>query len=304
MKAASRNGFRGTYAMSQSLWGILCSIPYNLICVWAILRMVPSRRPWLFALLWQVGCIPLFFISGESSYGWLRTALSTVLWLTLVLAFAEKRSLRAAFGAVLISLLSVVAEVVAAMLSLFLFGRYVDNAAVANEPRIMLLVQLIFWNIFALLCWVLVRVWKRSARSQETVYLRWFALLPLSQHLLVMLGGTLSLVRHASAGSYLLLGSMALCCALADFLLFRGLRNYADQQLARQQAEQLEKQLAQQLAYYDGVVARIEETARLRHELHNQLQTFYALMDRREYDRARELLTAFAAPLTDGKEAL
>ena len=81
-----------------------------------------------------------------------------------------------------------------------------------------------------------------------------------------------------------------------------GLRSYTAQQLARQQAELLEKQLQQQLDYYNSVVAHIEETARLRHDLRNQLQTVYPLMDRGEHDRAREVLTAFAAPLAAGEE--
>lgn len=245
---------------------------------------------------------PIFFIPAESAYGWLRTVLSSVLWLSLVLIFVKKRSLRVVFAAVLISLLSVVTEVLATMLTILLLGKYVDTALVVNEPRSMLMVQIIFWSIFALLCWVLVYIWRRSIRPQDEPYLRRFILVPLSQHFLVIFSAVLSLFRRAPLGSYLLLGAMALCCVLADFLLFRGLRNYTNQQLARQQAELLEEQLRQQLAYYNGVVAHIEETARLRHELRNQLQTVYALMERGEYDHARELLTAFAAPLAAGEE--
>lgn len=290
--------------MSLPLWGMVCSVPYNVICIWAILRMVPIRRKWLFSLLWQVACLPIFLIPGESVYGWLRTIASSVLWLTLVLLFSEKRSLRVVFAAVLISLLSVVTEAVTTMLTVLLFGRYVNNALVFNEPRIMLMVQIMFWNIFALLCWVLVRLWKRSVRSQAEPYLRRFVLVPLSQHFPLIFATVFSLLLHASPRDYLLLGAMALCCVLADFLLFRGLRNFTAQQLARQQAELLEKQLQQQLDYYNRVVARIEETARLRHDLRNQLQTVYALMDRGEYDRAREVLTAFAAPLAAGEEGI
>ena len=247
-------------------------------------------------------CLPIFFIPAESAYGWLRTVLSSVLWLSLVLIFVKKRSLRVVFAAVLISLLSVVTEVLATMLTILLLGKYVDTALVVNEPRSMLMVQIIFWSIFALLCWVLVYIWRRSIRPQDEPYLRRFILVPLSQHFLVIFSAVLSLFRRVPLGSYLLLGAMALCCVLADFLLFRGLRNYTNQQLARQQAELLEEQLRQQLAYYNGVVAHIEETARLRHELRNQLQTVYALMERGEYDHARELLTAFAAPLAAGEE--
>lgn len=288
--------------MSLPLWGIVCSVPYNVICIWAILCMVPIRRPWLFALLWQIVCLPIFFIPAESAYGWLRTVLSSVLWLSLVLLFVKKRSLRVVFAAVLISLLSVVTEVLATMLTILLLGKYVDTALVVNEPRSMLMVQIIFWSIFALLCWVLVYIWRRSIRPQDEPYLRRFILVPLSQHFLVIFSAVLSLFRRAPLGSYLLLGAMALCCVLADFLLFRGLRNYTNQQLARQQAELLEVQLRQQLAYYNGVVAHIEETARLRHELRNQLQTVYALMERGEYDHAQELLTAFTVPLAAGEE--
>ena len=281
--------------MSLPLWGIVCSVPYNVICIWAILCMVPIRRPWLFALLWQI---------AESAYGWLRTVLTSVLWLSLVLLFVKKRSLRVVFAAVLISLLSVVTEVLAIMLTILILGKYVDTALVGNEPRSMLMVQIIFWGIFALLCWVLVYIWRRSIRPQDEPYLRRFVLAPLSQHFLVIFSAVLSLFHRAPLGSYLLLGTMALCCVLADFLLFRGLRNYTNQQLARQQAELLEEQLRQQLAYYNGngVVAHIEETARLRHELRNQLQTVYALMERGEYDHARELLTAFTVPLAAGEE--
>ena len=246
--------------MPLPLWGIVCSVPYNVICIWAILCMVPIRRPWLFALLWQIVCLPIFFIPAESAYGWLRTVLSSVLWLSLVLLFVKRRSLRVVFAAVLISLLSVVTEVLATMLTILLLGKYVDTALVVNEPRSMLMVQIIFWSIFALLCWVLVYIWRRGIRPQDEPYLRRFILV--------------------------LLGAMALCCVLADFLLFHGLRNYTNQQLA----------------YYNGVVAHIEETARLRHELRNQLQTVYALMERGEYDHAQELLTAFAVPLAAGEE--
>lgn len=288
--------------MPLPLWGIVCSVPYNVICIWAILCMVPICRPWLFALLWQIVCLPIFFIPAESAYGWLRTVLSSVLWLSLVLLFVKRRSLRVVFAAVLISLLSVVTEVLATMLTILLLGKYVDTALVVNEPRSMLMVQIIFWSIFALLCWVLVYIWRRGIRPQDEPYLRRFILAPLSQHFLIIFSAVLSLFHRAPLGSYLLLGAMALCCVLADFLLFHGLRNYTNQQLARQQTELLEEQLRQQLAYYNGVVAHIEDTARLRHELRNQLQTVYALMERGEYDHAQELLTAFTVPLAAGEE--
>ena len=232
--------------------------------------------------------------------GKLRRKLILTTVLSLVLIFVKKRSLRVVFAAVLISLLSVVTEVLATMLTILLLGKYVDTALVVNEPRSMLMVQIIFWSIFALLCWVLVYIWRRSIRPQDEPYLRRFILVPLSQHFLVIFSAVLSLFRRAPLGSYLLLGAMALCCVLADFLLFRGLRNYTNQQLARQQAELLEEQLRQQLAYYNGVVAHIEDTARLRHELRNQLQTVYANVKQRCAEDVTELDAATLIRLSSG----
>ena len=88
-----------------------------------------------------------------------------------------------------------------------------------------------------------------------------------------------------------------LCCALADVLLFRALRRYTQEQLAQKRSAILEEQLAQQLEYYRAVVARIEQTALLRHDLRNQLQTVQTLVDRGEETRAREILTEYSALL-------
>lgn len=88
-----------------------------------------------------------------------------------------------------------------------------------------------------------------------------------------------------------------LCCALADVLLFRALRRYTQEQLAQKRSAILEEQLSQQLEYYRAVVARIEQTALLRHDLRNQLQTVQTLVDRGEEARAREILTEYSALL-------
>ena len=279
------------------LWGMVHSIPYNIITVWALFRMVPMRRPKLFFLLWQLVSFPIFLIPTESSYGWLRPLVTSTLWMGGVLLFARQRSLRAAFAAMLISLISVVGEVVTAMISMLLFQKFLNADLVLNDQKTMVLLQFIFYGVVALLCWLLVLIWQRSVHPQEEANLWRFAPVPVGQYFLVVFCAIFSLMQRASLENYLLLGMMALCCILADILLFRALRQYTAQQLALQRTALLEEQLQQQLEYYHGVVARIEQTACLRHDLRNQLQTIYTLMERGEYDRAEELLTAFAAPL-------
>ena len=151
--------------------------------------------------------------------------------------------------------------------------------------------------MLSLLCLLLLRAWNRNVRVQEEDHLWRFALVPATQYLLVAFSGVFALMNHAPLRRYLPLGGLVLCCALADVLLFRALRRYTQEQLAQKRSAILEEQLAQQLEYYRAVVARIEQTALLRHDLRNQLQTVQTLVDRGEEARAREILTEYSALL-------
>lgn len=82
--------------MNQAVWGILYSPVYHLITVWTMSKMVPLRRPVRFYLLWMLAAVPVYCIPGESAYGWIRSPLTSVMWLTFVLLGAKKASLRAA----------------------------------------------------------------------------------------------------------------------------------------------------------------------------------------------------------------
>lgn len=54
--------------------------------------------------------------------------------------------------------------------------------------------------------------------------------------------------------------------------------------------EQLEKQLAEYLASYERTMQQVESTARLRHDLRNQVQIVSELANRGEFDRAKVYL--------------
>lgn len=283
--------------MNQAVWGILYSPVYHLITVWTMSKMVPLRRPVRFYLLWMLAAVPVYCIPGESAYGWIRSPLTSVMWLTFVLLGAKKASLRAAVGAILISLLSVISEVVASLITLLLYGKNMGTEFIQSSPAAAFWVQVIFWGVLSLLCLLLLRAWNRNVRVQEEDHLWRFALVPATQYLLVAFSGVFALMNHAPLRRYLPLGGLVLCCALADVLLFRALRRYTQEQLAQKRSAILEEQLSQQLEYYRAVVARIEQTALLRHDLRNQLQTVQTLVDRGEEARAREILTEYSALL-------
>ena len=143
--------------MNQAVWGILYSPVYHLITVWTMSKMVPLRRPVRFYLLWMLAAVPVYCIPGESAYGWIRSPLTSVMWLTFVLLGAKKASLRAAVGAILISLLSVISEVVASLITLLLYGKNMGTEFIQSSPAAAFWVQVIFWGVLSLLCLLLLR---------------------------------------------------------------------------------------------------------------------------------------------------
>jgi len=66
----------------------------------------------------------------------------------------------------------------------------------------------------------------------------------------------------------------------------------------QRRAEFLERQLAWQRAYYDRVKSDAEETARIRHDLRNQIQTAYALMGEGKGDSAGKILDGLTDKLS------
>lgn len=290
--------------MNSSLWSVLCNIPYSLIACWTMSKLVTLRRLPLFYVFWFTGSSLLCLLSPENpALTWIRPVGASVFWMLLVLLFADGRRLRAAFGASLISVLSVAGEAIGAVAAMVLFGEYVSAELIRQRPLTMLALQVMFWMALSVLCLLLLLLWDRTVLCSDDAHLWRFVLIPASQDMLIGLTAGYAMVFRVEPWAYLLLGVLLLGSAVSDVLMFRAIRQFTAEQLSRQRAALLEEQLAEQLCHYDCEVERIESAARLRHDLRNQLQTVRILADRGEYDRAEEQLRQLNRAL-EGEEAV
>ena len=145
------------------------------------------------------------------------------------------------------------------------------------------------WLALAL-CAALVLLWEKTVHPTEGSLLWRFVLIPISQYVLVILSGIVATFRSRGLEVYLPLIVVSLLCVAADLLLFRAIRAIGAQQRAAARAAALQSRLEEEISRASERVARLEETARLRHDLRNHLQTVEALMERGETALAEKQL--------------
>lgn len=92
-------------------------------------------------------------------------------------------------------------------------------------------------------------------------------------------------------------------CVLADFMLYfyeRQLRKHREAQIRN---EQINKELLLQMEHYERLIKQLDSMAKIRHDFGNYMQTVYALIDRKEYDEAGDMLNKLYEKISaDGLE--
>ncbi len=85
-------------------------------------------------------------------------------------------------------------------------------------------------------------------------------------------------------------GMFIFLCFLADVMLVMSINQMQKRRQAEQRNEIMSRELEEQLKHYDKVIEHLEKMARFRHDFRNYMQTVYALIEREEYDEAKEML--------------
>lgn len=103
-------------------------------------------------------------------------------------------------------------------------------------------------------------------------------------------------VRSAVCAASALVLALAL---LALATLVSSQRKYARQQAAQARMRRQEQMLADELAHYGNMLAQVEDVARMRHDMKNQLSMAAELVEQGHAAQAREHLQAVIARLSD-----
>ncbi len=150
--------------------------------------------------------------------------------------------------------------------------------------------------VLTVLIMLLVRwVWKRVLNRAPTQVLRWHLLIPVSQAVAVVI-----MIHFASDVSFvpirffLILLTMLFFVA-ADIVLVRSIRRSSEQAVAAERALWYEQLLTEQEQHYETLIADMEDAAKIRHDIRNQLQTVYALLQSGSHEQAKSQLDDIGA---------
>jgi len=268
------------------------TVPVHVLQGYLLIRMLSIRRTGWFFLSWFILIIlPLIFDVPVLAFGILTYFICPVL-------FSKGNLLRRLLGSTLVTLAILLAEVLGYSVWVSVYGELPTlDKTLKDIPRYLqmqlihlLIVCFLFWGLYAL--WQ--RIFLKSRGAGLSSIVPFFAIQMLSLYTLTVVN---SMVWTDVAVLRTLIWLFLFCFAV-DVLLAFLINRFKRQLLEAERVDFLEKQLEQQLDYYRKSTAAIEEVSRFRHDLRNQLQTVYALMEQGDLSAAQAHLDAVTDGLT------
>ena len=277
---------------------ILCYSPISFITYLVLGRMLKIRKHILFAFM--LTAIHVFFhilytIAVYYKVPW-ADPVRTVVQIALDLIVPVIASDRIPWIAVLGGSFTLLAGIIGEMVSLFTFSAlngtfdphgmtdpFLNPTAYFAMYAINLTVTLIF---LAVVWFLWIRVVERS--RPEIVW--YYLLFPTSQVVLIAIAGIYCTTYNMPLDRYLYLLVAALFCFAADWILFRSMQELSKKAVADERALWYEQLLEQQQSYYSYILADQEEASHIRHDMRNQIQTVYALMQSGDSETAKAQL--------------
>lgn len=121
-----------------------------------------------------------------------------------------------------------------------------------------------------------------------------FAWFPVAQALMLALALASGVYLHQGSDVlYFGMAALSLVCLVADAALFVSIQRFVRKQREDQRAAMLQQHLDACLAQCDAFVAEVDRTAKMRHDVRNQVHAAMALAEHGEFARARDHLSSF-----------
>lgn len=287
---------------------IVTYVPSSLLCYYFIARMLRIAHPWRL-MLGMTG----LHVLAQTLYAWglvrgvsyidqFKLLAQTGIYLLGCLAFSRE-SLALRLAAFADAYLCTLGGEVGAVIAFSLLGGRVREHGIAYAMENLgfyFFMQAVNFAVLAALLVITYQIWERVVRKSHARVLRYFALFPVSQVLIISIAAYYATQDHFQTERYLVLAGGILFCMAADLFLFRALQMFSRRAVAEERAVWYETLLDQQQRYYAHMLADLDDAARMRHDYRNQLQTVYALLQTGEHDAARAQLDEMTAALEGG----
>ena len=277
---------------------ILCYAPLSFITYLVLGHMLDVSKRTGFSFLMtmlHVGLHILYTFAVIQGIPWadlVRTIAQMSVVFIVPLFFSRRRKAHTVLCSTLTMLASTAAELAALFTYTSLggsFDAHIMTDPSANVPAyiLMYVINLVFLLIFL---WIIWNLWSRFVLRSSPKAAWYFMIFPLSQVIWLAIAEIYAITSRLAPIRYLYFVPGILLSVLADWLLFRSIAALTRQAADEARALWFEQLLEQQQSYYSYILADQEEASHIRHDMRNQIQTAYALIQSGDSETAQAQL--------------
>jgi hypothetical protein len=282
--------------MDPFILNTLCGYPVTAICFCAITFMVVFKHRWLFAFGVSGALTLLRIVLYELNLGNINDIIQIPLSIIIIIFMSQGKVGYRLFAGAFIMLIMVPGEVLSNLMMTSLGqGISADSSyiIITNLGKFYIgrAVDLLMAGT---LSYIAVLLWNRFVRNASQKSMISFVAFPLTQLLLIWYLCVLAAKTGGEMTDYIWIGSLTLASTAADAVMLVFMNRHKKLEDAQNRAEFLELQLAGQEKYYRQVMQSADETARIRHDLRNEIQTAYALMRNGDMTSAEKIFDGLA----------
>ena len=203
---------------------------------------------------------------------------------------------RTLFASAICLTASMAASTIAELVYVALGGEIRNTVALFNSnPAVYIIMFVTCFVLLALMLPLLIRFWDRMTHTASDRTFWYYLMFPVSQVLLWSVAILYTSLDTFIPSRHIPLAVVTVFCFIADIFLLRSLQVFSKRAVAEERAGWYEQLLGQQEHYYAHILAETEDASKIRHDIRNQLQTAYALMDSGDTEAARAQLDGIRA---------
>ncbi len=291
--------------MLYPLLMLLISFPSAYLCHACVNMVVPLKHLRLYSIAGTMGMFVFFLIRSyffpEYSIFWeLSTYLPTFFLLFFFTSPTQRfRAFLAQSMLLLTELFSMYLLASVALPIAPTFGIAAERLTDPEDP--LYLVMSVLLGIISSLsmygCGLLLRQFLSPVKEFRS--LMWFLTIPLSQIILISLSTRLVITGSEFHGIPVSMVFGILLSVAADVACVLGYRKFRELEQLRAQVQQAEQQLNIQTTYYQELQSNILTVNQIRHDLNNQLQSAYYLLEHGQETEVRQQLNLLRGYIQD-----
>ena len=277
---------------------LLLAMQPGVFCTgWFLKDVVPIRKPFAYALITSLLCDVQWIFNNlllPQRNIFTDCLVYTAIYIAAIMVYGERaQRMRTILVQAILFCVPIFLAIVFGML-LPLAAAYIGGSSsdfVELQGKYYLPVSVMVNIVTSLFLWGISRLLRALLMPvNESRSLLWFCFVPLSQIVLMIMYSSLFLKGGDHTGEGPAFGLAVLLCAASDIACVLGYRKYRKIRLESMRLQETEHQLQLQAEHYRNLQEDILRVNQIRHDLKNQLQAAYYLLEQGNSQEARQQL--------------